>query len=147
MNESFPSVPNRSVLKITPSGPIVIETGSDGVYLRYECDCKDALPFCKSACCSLSDISVKENEREGIEKAARKVKPKLQLPVVVKDDEEEGLEMVRSSDSWCACLDRTTRSCKIYKDRPETCQVFHCTLGSGNRGWRLDLNRLDGVDE
>jgi hypothetical protein len=56
------NVPHRAVLRKVPSGEIAIETGGDGVFLRFDCDCLDALPYCKAACCGLSGIEVTAEE-------------------------------------------------------------------------------------
>lgn len=135
-------VPHRAVLKSLPSGEIAIETGADGVWLRFDCDCLDALPYCKAACCGIHGIDVTEEEAKQTltvnDNGKRKTIP---LAVLTSTSEEDGRGMTRSSDGFCHCLDRTTRLCTIYKDRPETCRDFHCTKGPGVRGWRLDFER------
>lgn len=136
------AVPHRAVLKSVPSGEIAIETGADGVWLRFDCDCLDALPYCKAACCGLHGIEVTEEElvtKVTVKGADGKAKVVPLSTLAVKG--EDGHEMVRSSDSFCACLDRQTRRCNVYRDRPATCRDFHCTRGPEVRGWRLDFNR------
>jgi hypothetical protein len=136
-------VPQRAVLHKVKSGEIAIETGGDGVFLRFDCDCLDALPYCKAACCGLHGIDVTDEElKQKVtyrdEAGKKKVLP--MLSIVTKDD-EDGPEMIRNSDSFCTCLHRGTRMCGIYNDRPATCRDFHCTKGPSMRGWRLDLAR------
>jgi Fe-S-cluster containining protein len=134
-------IPQRAVLKKVPSGEIAIELGGDGVFLRFDCECLDALPYCKSVCCTLHGIDVEKDELENrVTGKANGEVIKATLSQLVTQC-EEGPEMTRSSDSWCACNDRKTRLCGIYKDRPRTCREFHCTRGAGMRGWRLDLSR------
>lgn len=138
----FPSVPMRTVLKQVPSGEVALELGGDGVYLRFDCDCLDALPYCKAVCCSLNGIDVESAELENpvdLTVDGKKKTVKLhQLTQVGLDGE---VEMHRSSDGFCRCLNRDSRTCGVYKDRPQVCQEFHCTKGVGMRGWRLDLKR------
>jgi hypothetical protein len=124
----------RSVLKEVPSGEIALEVGGDGIYLRFDCDCMDALPFCNAACCNLSGIDVDEDETEDLEQFGTAA-----LPVVVKT--EDGYEMARRSDGYCRCNGEKDRLCTIYNERPQTCRDFHCTRGPDMRGWRLDLSR------
>lgn len=136
-------VPQRAVLKKLPSGEIAIETGGDGVFLRFDCDCIDALPYCKAACCGLHGIDVARSELVNVVtiKGDDGKPRKVTLGQLATEDGEDGPEMLRGSDGFCTCLNRGTRLCGIYKDRPETCREFHCTKGPAVRGWRLDFAR------
>ena len=136
-------VPHRAVLKKVQSGEIAIEIGGDGVFLRFDCDCLDALPYCKAACCGLSGIEVTSEELSQTATMRHEdgATTKVPLSRLTTKDGEEGPEMIRSSDGFCTCLHRGTRMCGIYKDRPATCSDFHCTRGPSVRGWRLDFNR------
>lgn len=138
-----PIVPQRAVLRTVSSGEIAIETGGDGVFLRFDCDCEDALPYCKAACCGLHGIDVEPQELvQQITFTGHDGKKRtMQLGNLTTKDEDDGPEMIRASDSFCTCLDRQTRRCVIYKDRPKTCRDFHCTRGPSVRGWRLDIAR------
>ena len=140
----LPKVKRRTVLKEVKSGEIVIEEGGDGVWLRFECSCEDAIPFCRSACCGLYGIDVEEGEIVTVQKAAKK--QNIHLPVVPNTDDGT-YEMQRSSDSWCCCLDRETRGCKIYDARPQTCREYHCTQRHDARGWKLDWSRFEFGEE
>jgi hypothetical protein len=121
----YPKLPRRFVLRETPSGEIAVEQGADGLYLRFDCDCMHALPVCQAQCCGLIGTIVFDDELE-----------KKAYPV---EWEARGQEWVleRQSDGFCKCLDRDTRLCTIYADRPRTCQQFHCTRGAEQRGWKL----------
>jgi len=35
-----------------------------------------------------------------------------------------GRSMARLEDGWCSALDRTTKSCMIYENRPVVCREF-----------------------
>lgn len=120
---SFEKIPQRVVLKEVPSGQIVIEQGN-GTWIRFECDCRDALPYCQAQCCGLPGTIVLSEETD------------LGYPI----EFDEGLNhwvLERGSDTFCVCLDRTTRLCGIYDHRPQTCRAFHCTKGANMRGWKL----------
>jgi hypothetical protein len=125
LSKTFPKVSRKMVIANVPSGEIRLEQGGDGLYLQFDCDCKDALPWCQAQCCGLMGIEVERNEA-------------IKLEGLVEWD--EGFEvpvMKRDADAFCTCLDRETRTCQIYSDRPSTCREFHCTRGASVRGWKL----------
>lgn len=121
----FPAIPRRVVIKEVPSGEIAVEQGADGLYLRFDCDCLHALPVCQAQCCALNGTIVFPEELE------QKAYP------VEWDGKNEAFVMERQSDGFCKCLDRNSRLCGIYNDRPATCRDFHCTRGAYQRGWKL----------
>ena len=121
----YPSIPRRVVLKTVPSGEIAIEQGADGIFLRFDCDCIHALVYCQAQCCALIGTAVFPEELE-----------KTDYPVEW-DDSINGWVLVRDSDGFCTCLDKEKRLCRIYPDRPQTCQKFHCTRGADQRGWKI----------
>lgn len=124
-------VPQRTLIKELKSGGIYTEIGADGVYLQFDCDCIDALPYCKAACCNLREITVSREEE-------------INLPeLVVLNTENDNYEMKRSATGWCRCNDPNSKLCTIYDDRPQTCRDFHCTRGHEMRGWKLDLVRIE----
>lgn len=120
-----PEIERRTVLQSVPSGEIAIEQGADGIFLRFDCDCIDALPVCQAQCCALPGTIVLPDELQ-----------KIDYPVEL-EDSSGAFVLLRSSDSFCACLDRKTRMCQIYDDRPQVCQDFHCTKGASQRGWKI----------
>lgn len=121
----------REILHETPSGPIAIEAGAGGTYLRFECSCEDAIPYCKAACCALPGIAVTKEERKVLKK----------LGATFVKDEDGGWELERRSNDYCVMNDPQTRACTVYESRPETCVAFHCTRGPSMRGWKLELER------
>jgi len=116
-------IPQRVVLKEVSSGQITIEQGN-GTWLRFECDCKDALPFCQPQCCGLPGTIVLPEEVN------------LGYPIEF-DENLQAWVLERGSDTFCVCLSRETRLCGIYNHRPQTCKDFHCTRGANMRGWKL----------
>ena len=121
----LPRMPQRFVILKVPSGEIAVEQGADGLYLRFDCDCLHALPVCQAQCCGLIGTVVHQEEMQ-----------EVSFPVEW-DDELNQWVLQRASDGFCRCLDRDTRLCGIYSDRPHTCRQFHCTKGSDQRGWKL----------
>lgn len=122
---TFPEVARVTIIKEVPSGNIRVESGADGLYLLFDCDCLDALPICKAQCCRLRGIGVYPEEEE-------KLDPFLEYDIGI------GMPvMIRDADGACCKLDRSTCTCTIYSDRPVTCQKFHCTKGATQRGWKL----------
>lgn len=117
-------IPRRVVIAKVRSGEVAIERGADGVYLRFDCDCLDALPYCQAQCCALKGTVVHEFD---------KVKDEF-LDI---DETMDALVMKRDSDGYCTCLDRDTRLCTINDHKPQTCRAFHCTRGANMRGWKL----------
>lgn len=123
---TFPTIQRRYVLKKVPSGEISVEQGADGIYLRFDCDCLDALPICQAQCCALPGTIVLPEE----------VESGVDYPLDW-DDESKVFVLHRDSDGFCSCLDRRSRTCGIYQNRPQTCKIFHCTRGASQRGWKI----------
>lgn len=120
--------PTRYVLQTVPSGEIALELGADGIWLRFDCDCVDALPACQAQCCALIGTLVRPEELES---------GQIKENEVSYDAEMQAHVMARQSDGFCKCLDRSTRSCDIYDRRPLTCKDFHCTRGANQRGHKI----------
>ncbi len=132
----FPSVKSSNVLKEffkdgIKTGEIRLELGADGVWLQFDCDCIDALPYCQAQCCALIGTAVLPGELL-----------QFNYPVDVQPNPEIEITMQRSADGFCKCLNRENRTCGIYENRPETCRNFHCTRGADVRGWKLG-NRVN----
>ena len=126
--EESPTIPRKTILKEVPSGHISIEQGADGAWLRFDCDCKDALPYCFAQCCALRGTVVYEEEAE---------KKEIPMYVLEIDESMDEYVMKRDSDGFCTCLDRRTRLCLIHENKPNTCSNFHCTRGAHMRGFKL----------
>lgn len=130
--QSAPVNERITVIKELPSGEIRFEVGADGVYLVFDADCLDALPYCKAHCCAHPGTIVWRDELPQLDEIAEK----LQKQIVVYNKPRERLEMKRDCDGFCSCLDREKKMCEIYENRPRTCRDFHCSRGIA-RGWRL----------
>lgn len=118
-------IDRKTVLTTVPSGEIRIEDGADGAYLIFDCDCLDALPYCRAQCCALRGTCVHQEE---IEYANYKVDW---------DEEMQRFTLHRDADGACTYLDRETKTCEIYENRPQVCRDFHCSRGALMRGWKL----------
>ena len=121
----FPTVPRKQTIAVVPSGEVRIETGADGAYLLFDCDCMDALPYCKAQCCALLGTTVGFDELAQVDYDAHF------------DGDLGAAVLKRDADGFCTYLDREKRCCSIYEDRPRTCQAFHCSRGPLARGWKL----------
>ena len=42
----------------------------------------------------------------------------------IETDKWGGMTMARSKDGWCSALDRSTKLCSIYENRPWICREF-----------------------
>jgi hypothetical protein len=131
----FPKIDRQTILKEfikngEKTGEIRLQLGADGVWLQFDCDCMDALPYCQAQCCALIGTAVMPEELL-----------EFNYPVDVSPDQEIQITMQREADGFCKCLNRESRTCNIYENRPDTCKAFHCTRGAGVRGWKLS-NRV-----
>ena len=132
---SLPTVPRYQVLKEFfddngKSGEIRLELGADGVWIQFDCECTDALPYCQAQCCALIGTAVLPEELANFD-----------YPVDYSPEDSTPFTMQRDADGFCKCLDRSSRACSIYENRPQTCRAFHCTRGADVRGFKLS-NRV-----
>jgi hypothetical protein len=118
-------IPRQVVLKEVPSGQIRIEDGADGTYLLFDCECLDALPYCRAQCCALRGTIITPEEYHSEKYQA------------YWDEGVNGMVLKRDADGFCYCLDRENKRCNIYEDRPKVCRNFHCTRDANARGWKL----------
>lgn len=126
--EDAPTIPRKTILATVPSGTVSVEQGADGAWLRFDCDCLDALPYCFAQCCGLRGTIVFEEEAE---------QKNIPMSLLEIDEGIDEYVMRRDSDGFCICLDRRTRLCEIHDHKPNTCARFHCTRGAGQRGFKL----------
>jgi Fe-S-cluster containining protein len=108
----------RQTLKEVPSGKI--ELVWNGVYstLQFNCDCMDAIPFCKAMCCRLRQgftVLLKAGEVSKYKNRPFPQDPQLRV-------------LQRSEDgNSCYYLDSEKSLCTIHGDHPEMCRVYHCS--------------------
>ena len=107
------------------TGQITSQSGADGAWIQFDCECTDALPICRAQCCSLRGTFLTDEEAMSGEYDCF-------------TDPQSGIaQLRRDADGACTYLDRNTRQCSIYETRPNTCRQFHCTRGADVRGWKL----------
>lgn len=73
-------------------------------------DCENRLHLCRAACCRLRFALSVQDVEEGT------VKWDLGHPYMIRHD----------ADGYCHQLDRTTRHCGIYQNRPIVCRGYDC---------------------
>jgi hypothetical protein len=84
-------------------------------------DCEARLPLCGAACCKLPLALSAEDVREG----------------VLTWDTGRPYMMARGADHYCVHLDRQTRRCGVYGQRPIPCRGYDCR---GDRRIWLDFD-------
>jgi len=115
----------RQTLKEVPSGKI--ELVWNGVFstLQFNCECMDALPYCKAMCCRLRQgftVVLKEDEIGKYKSRPYPKSPDFQV-------------LERSADgNSCCYLDEEKSLCTIHGHHPEMCVVFHCSPGGKGEG-------------
>jgi hypothetical protein len=84
-------------------------------------DCEARLPLCGAACCKLPLALSSDDVREG----------------VLTWDTGRPYMMARGADHYCVHLDRQTRQCGVYGQRPIPCRGYDCR---GDRRIWLDFD-------
>lgn len=130
------TISRKTLVASVPSGEIRTEVGADGIYMVFDCDCDDALPYCHANCCGMAGTLVREDEVDKLNELAEEIKNRL----LNFNPHRKEFEMKRDADGFCVALNREKCLCTIYDDRPKTCREFHCSRGAG-RGWDLGLIR------
>lgn len=122
------------LVRTEKGGEVRLEDGDSGRFLQFDGDCLDMLPFCHAQCCGLMGTMVNEESQEKLAQVYGEEAAEVLLDF---HQSGEGIVMKRCSDGRCIALDRDTFKCSIYENRPDTCKNFHCTKGSGMRGFPL----------
>lgn len=87
-----------------------------------EIDCEARLPLCGAACCKLPLALSSEDVEQGV------VRWDLGRPYMI----------AHGDDGYCVHMDRDTRRCCVYDERPIPCRGYDCR--SDERIW-LDFER------
>lgn len=125
LSRSPSEIERKITIAHTSNGEVRLELGADGVFILFDGPCLEMLPFCQAQCCALKGTGAQSDEIE-------------RLDAYLDWDNELGMPVMRrDADGFCTCLDRKTRRCGIYEERPYTCQQFHCTRGAHQRGFKL----------
>jgi hypothetical protein len=112
----------RTSIVETPSGPIelVLVQGAF-LTLQFNCDCMDALPYCKALCCRMrSGVNVLLDPDE-----IGKFKSKPY----------RGNYILQSNPETDACAHLSAKcECTVHQDKPRMCRAWHCSPGGKGEG-------------
>jgi len=86
-------------------------------------DCEKRIPVCRARCCSFTVEMSKQDLDEGL------LLWEIEQPYVLR----------READGLCSHLDRVTRSCGAYQNRPAACRTYDCR--NDERIW-LDFEKM-----
>ena len=86
-------------------------------------DCEKRIPICRARCCSFTVEMSKQDLDEGL------LLWEIEQPYVLR----------REPDGLCSHLDRHTRFCGVYQNRPAACRTYDCR--SDTRIW-LDFEKM-----
>ena len=75
-----------------------------------EVDCENRIHLCQAACCKLPLALSREDVREGV------VQWELGQPYLI----------AHGTDGYCVHMDRETRGCTVYEQRPIPCRGYDC---------------------
>lgn len=132
----MPLLEERTTLVETPSGKIELAFNGAFQVLQFNCECMDALPYCKAMCCRLrSGYHVKLLEGEKGKYESR--------PLKVRDPNGLHVLQTKKKDGSCVYLNDEAL-CRIHQTKPWACGVWHCSPGGKgdgirftDQGWRL----------
>lgn len=100
------------------------EKDAEGAPLNAEIDCENRLEQCHAACCRLRFALTARDVEEG------RIKWNLGQPYMIRQGE----------DGYCHHLDRESRGCGVYEERPFVCRAYDCR--KDRRIWEDFENRV-----
>lgn len=86
-------------------------------------DCEKRIPICHARCCSFTVEMSRQDLEEGL------LLWEIEQPYVLRHE----------SDGLCSHLDRRTRFCGVYQNRPAACRTYDCR--NDERIW-LDFEKM-----
>lgn len=132
LDERKKQVGQRLVEKFTEKGMGVAVTEDDEDKYSYaggvQIDCENRLHLCRGACCRLSFALTVQDLEEG------KVKWSFGRPYMIRHDE----------DGYCHHVERETKRCGIYENRPVICRAYDCR--KDKRIWADFENKVTSPD-
>lgn len=111
---------DRTVLKNVPSGTIDLIFDGCQLVMQYNCDCLDALPWCKGACCRYRPFYNIGLEPEEIGKFD-----------AIPHPEDDKVQILKHVDGHCVYLDGESSLCGVHDDKPCICKKWHCSPRGG----------------
>jgi Fe-S-cluster containining protein len=132
LDERKKQVGQRLAEKFTEKGMGVALTNDEQDKYAYEgsveIDCENRIALCRGACCRLSFALTVQDLEEG------RVKWDLGRPYMIRHDE----------DGYCHHVERTSKRCGIYENRPVVCRAYDCR--KDKRIWEDFENRMVSPD-
>jgi Fe-S-cluster containining protein len=128
LDERKKQVGQRLTEKFAEKGMGVALTNDEQDKYAYESsveiDCENRIALCRGACCRLSFALSVQDLEEG------RVKWDLSRPYMIRHDE----------DGYCHHIERTTKHCGLYENRPVVCRAYDCR--KDKRIWEDFENRV-----
>src|SRR5271157_249881 len=125
-----------ATLKNLESGTIDLEVISGVMFLQFNCNCEDALPYCQAMCCKMRYIynaKISEDEANSFKN------------IVVKNKDGEQVRVLQWKPDF-TCIYLEENKCSIHSAKPYSCRSEHCSpRGNPNdesivkrdKGWML----------
>lgn len=115
---------DRTILRQVPSGSIDLVFDGRQLIVEFNCECMDALPWCKAACCRYRpfyNVALKDDEIDKFENVA--------------PDEgsthTSGMRVLKHINGHCAYLNDDSL-CSVHNDKPCVCKRWHCSPNGGD---------------
>ncbi len=113
----------RPSTTITWPAVAIREDESDTQEAPEVVDCAARMPVCQAVCCRL------KFPLSAAEIGAGRVKWDIGHPYLIRHE----------SDGWCSHVDRGSKGCTVYDDRPAVCRTYSC---AGDRRIWEDFDRM-----
>lgn len=100
------------------TGTIDVVHENGNMYLQFNANCLDALPFCHGMCCKLQNnllvqLSDKETKKFGTKK--------------YKENEIGPNNLIQIKPNTTECKYSENDLCSIHNSKPENCKKWHCS--------------------
>ena len=112
------------VIKHVKSGTIEIVSDGPMTMLQFNCECMDALPYCKAMCCK-SRLAFNTHLTPGEIAANKFTSTPGPNGLVVLETKNNGWE--------CTYLEKSGH-CEVHHDKPANCKNWHCSPGGPTEG-------------
>lgn len=109
----------KQLLQATPSGNIELVFTDKALTLEFNCDCMDALPYCRAMCCRLRPIvntTVLSEER------------RLYAHMPHPNHPELNILQTKANGFDCIYLGEDDK-CAVHYHKPQSCRRYHCSPG------------------
>lgn len=114
----------KQTIQVNESGTIdLILNDQQQLVMQFNCECKDALPYCKAVCCRhrpYYNIALEPGEEGKFDKT-------------IPNPMDSTIQLLGHSGSNCAYLNQSCQ-CSVHSDKPKICQKWHCSPGGKGEG-------------